>query len=188
MTGVKSRMFISIQDLQAEDVLFDEQVAPGVLDLGPELMQLRPVHVQGKAVLVEEHEGHKHIADIRLVGDFDTRLQMRCARCLEPVEREIGGHFDLIFRPLGAIPRPQESAISEAETEIGFYKGNGLQLEQALTEQVLLAVPIRELCRAECKGLCPHCGRNLNTERCVCGPVEADPRWAALGEMRDKFK
>jgi uncharacterized protein len=181
-------MFISIQDLQAEDVIFDENFAPGALDLGPDLEQQRAVHVRGKAVLVQEYEGHKRIDDIRLVGDFDTRLQMRCARCLEPVERGVGGHFDLIFRPLGAIPRPQEAAISEAETEIGFYKGNGLQLEQVLAEQVMLAVPIRELCRAECKGLCPHCGRNLNTEECVCGPGAADPRWTALGEMRDKFK
>jgi uncharacterized protein len=183
-------MFISIQDLQAhgEEMAFDERFAPGAVELGTEIEQKRPIHVHGKAVLVEEHEGHKLIADIRLVGDFDTRLEMRCARCLEPVEREIGGHFDLIFRPLGVVPRPQESAISEAETEIGFYQGKGLQLEQALAEQILLAVPIRELCRAECKGLCPHCGRNLNAEECNCQPSAPDPRWSALGEMRDKFK
>jgi DUF177 domain-containing protein len=181
-------MFISIKDLQAEDVSFDEQLKPGTLDLGPETTQEAPLKAKGKASLVEEHEGHTRIADIRLVGDFSTRVEMKCARCLEPVVRNVAAHFDLIYRPLGAVPRPAESAISEAETEIGFYQGSGLELEQALTEQVLLAVPLRELCKPDCKGLCAHCGKNLNADECHCQAAAPDSRWAALAEVKNKLK
>ncbi len=66
------------------------------------------------------------------------------------------GRFDLIYRPLGVDRRADEVSISEAETEIGYYQGEGLLLEDALREQVLLATPVRALCREDCKGLCPH--------------------------------
>jgi len=181
-------MFISIQDLQRQEVTFDEHFPPGSLDLGAEISQLTPLAAKGQAELVEEHEGKQSIADIRLRGEFSTRLEMRCARCLEPVQRDVTANFDLIYRPLGAVPRPAEAAISQAETEVGYYQGSGLQLEQALAEQVLLAVPLRELCTADCKGLCANCGKNLNAESCECQPAQGDSRWAALENIKSKLQ
>jgi len=181
-------MFLSIQALQEKEISFKEQFAPGALDLGSEISQEGPLLTTGRASLVEEREGRSKICDIRLVGDFSTGLELKCARCLEPVRRDVAGQFDLIYRPLGAVASPHEKAISEAETEIGFYQGEGLQLEDALKEQVLLAVPIREICRADCKGICPQCGCNRNTEACDCSPRQMDPRWAALQELKDKLQ
>ncbi|HEV2114157.1 MAG TPA: DUF177 domain-containing protein [Terriglobales bacterium] len=181
-------MFIAVQALQEKEISFKEKLSPGTLDLGPDISQLGPLVTQGRASLVEEHEGKIRIADIRLVGEFRTRLELKCARCLEPVERDVAGQFDLIYRPLGAVQSPAEKAISEAETEMGFYQGGGLQLEDALKEQVLLAVPMREICQADCKGLCPQCGRNLNTESCDCPPRTMDPRWAALESIKEKLQ
>ena|ERR1051326_2893214 len=181
-------MFISVQALQKQEVTFDERFAPGTLDLGPEVAQQGPFRVQGRADLVEEHEERKVINDIRLRGDYAGRVTVQCARCLEPVERELKAEFDLLYRPLGVTPRPPDSAITRDETEIGFYQGDGLLLEQAVTEQVILAVPVRQLCSAECKGLCPSCGKNLNQESCGCEKQSSDPRWAALGSLRDKLE
>jgi uncharacterized protein len=107
---------------------------------------------------------------------------------LEPVERDLKAEFDLLYRPLGVTPRPPDSSITRDETEIGFYQGDGLLLEQAVAEQVILAVPVRQLCSAECKGLCPSCGKNLNQESCGCEKQGSDPRWAALGSLRDKLE
>jgi len=47
-----------------------------------------------------------------------------------------------------------------------------------LLEQVLLAVPLKIVCKADCKGLCPSCGRNRNLETCDCAEKNEDPRWA----------
>ncbi len=81
-----------------------------------------------------------------------------------------------------------EVSISQAETEIGYYQGEGLLLEDVLKEQVLLALPVKQVCRANCKGLCPHCGSNLNTESCECVSTMSDPRWAALEDIRKKLE
>ncbi len=84
--------------------------------------------------------------------------------------------------------RADESSISEAETEIGYYQGEGLLLEDALREQVLLATPVRALCREDCKGLCPQCGLNLNVEQCNCEQRPSDLRWDALSEIKKKLQ
>jgi len=96
--------------------------------------------------------------------------------------------FDLLYRPLGAVQRDDEVSISEAETEVGFYKGEGLALEDVLREQVLLSVPVKAVCREDCHGLCAQCGKNLNQGKCSCVPVRSDPRWNALREIRSKLE
>jgi uncharacterized protein len=73
-----------------------------------------------------------------------------------------------------------EHAITEDETEIGYYEQSGLLLEDAVREQVLLTLPGRTLCQEDCKGLCPHCGINRNLATCECVEKPVDPRLAAL--------
>jgi uncharacterized protein len=57
-----------------------------------------------------------------------------------------------------------------------------------LQEQVLLALPLKIVCRDDCKGLCPQCGKNLNEGPCACVVQVEDPRWAALKEIRNKLE
>ena len=181
-------MFISIQALEDKPLDFREEFRPEALDLGPEVEQQTPLRTSGHAELVEEHEGRRVIPDIRVVGNLATRIAVKCARCLEPVASDLKSSFDLLYRPRGIEGRGPESSISEAETEISFYSGEGLLLEDVLKEQVLLAVPLKALCREDCKGLCPGCGINRNRERCKCAPETRDERWAALGKIREQLK
>ena len=182
-------MFISLQALEDKPLDFREEFRPQALDLGPEVEQQTPLTASGRAELLEEHEGgRKVIQDIRVVGRFSTRIAVKCARCLEPVASDLKSSFDLLYRPRGIERRGPESSITEAETEISFYSGEGLALEDVLQEQVLLAVPLKALCREDCKGLCPGCGRNRNRESCDCAPAARDERWAALGNLRDQLK
>jgi uncharacterized protein len=180
-------MFITIQALEEQPLEFREEFRPQALDLGPEVEQQTPLAATGRAELVEEHEGRKVIQDIRVVGDLATRIAVKCARCLELVPSDLKSSFDLLYRTRGIERRGPESSISEAETEIGFYTGDGLLLEDVLKEQVLLAVPLKALCREDCKGLCPGCGCNRNRESCKCAPAARDERWAALGKIRDRL-
>ena len=182
-------MLISLRELEVHEVTFSQEVRPQAIDLGPDIQQGTVLKTKGRAELVQEHRGHGHaIEDIRVVGDFSTRVGLRCARCLEPVERDIAGEFDLIYRPRGADAGIDERSISGVETDIGYYEGEGLLLEDVLREQVLLAVPLKAVCNEECKGLCPRCGKNLNFEACNCVEPVADPRWTALKDIRDKLK
>ncbi len=182
-------MLIRVRELELRKLEFDENFQPGDIDLAPDFRQVGPLHGDGSADLVVEHRGHhQDVEDIRLVGKVQVRLEYSCARCLEPVGFDVNRAFDLIYRPQGVDRRADEVSISEAETEIGYYQGEGLLLEDALREQVLLAAPLRALCREDCKGLCPQCGRNLNLEQCHCEPHLRDPRWEALNDIKRKLQ
>ncbi|MDQ1451427.1 MAG: hypothetical protein QOJ51_5972 [Acidobacteriaceae bacterium] len=182
-------MLITVADLRLDPVEFDEHFSVDAIDYGPDIRQVGVLDAKGRADLIEEHRGHKQVVpDIRMRGDYSARFEMPCARCVEAVEHQLEASFDLLYRPIGVDATGAERAISTSETEIGYYNGDGLVLEDVLREQVLLSLPEKALCRADCKGLCPGCGRNLNTEQCSCASTEADPRWSALSDLRSKIK
>lgn len=178
-------MFIDIHDLMLDPIDFNEAFQPGTIDLGSEVRQQGVLKAEGRAALLEEHQGRgKKIPDIRLVGKFSTTLEVNCARCLEPVVREAARDFDLLYRPEGVDGGRDEVSVTQAEAEIGYYVGDGLLLEDFLREQVLLTIPIKTICREDCKGLCPYCGKNLNEESCSCKTQPSDPRWDGLKSFK----
>ena len=182
-------MLIEIRELENHAVDFNEQFEPGVIDLGGEARQTGVLKSAGRAQLVREHHGkHLLLKDIRIAGDFATTVEVTCARCLEPVVEDVATKFDLLYRPQGADAGKEELSVTAAEAEVGYYRGEGLLLEDVLREQVLLALPLKAICREDCKGLCPHCGRNLNQERCNCAEPVEDPRWSALKDLREKLQ
>ena len=65
------------------------------------------------------------------------------------------------------------------------YRDEVLDLDDLVREEVLLAMPYKPLCKSDCRGLCPHCGVDLNTETCQCAPPP-DPRLAALRQFFKK--
>jgi len=182
-------MFISVKELELHEVSFNEAFPAGSMDLGPDVRLRTPLKSSGRANLIEEHVGRKRaIEDIRLVGEFSTSLELSCARCLEPVTQDVERTFDLLYRPQGADAGIEEAPVAEAEAEISYYTGDGLLLEDVLREQMLLAVPLKVICREECRGLCPHCGKNLNHEQCSCAGSASDPRWSPLKDLKDKLQ
>jgi len=181
-------MFLDIKDLELNPVEFTEEFQPGVIDLGQEARQRSPLKASGRAELVEEHVGkHEVIKDIRLRGKLSAKLELQCARCLDPVAQSVEREFELLYRPLGADAGRDELSVTDAEAEIGYYQGDGILLEDVLREQVLLALPLKVTCREDCKGLCPHCGKNLNQEACACDVSVVDPRWDALKGIRGQL-
>jgi len=182
-------MLIEIEELEHHPIDFREEFSPGAIDLGEDVRQRTPLESEGRADLVEEHHGkHQVVRDIRLKGKLETSLEVACARCLDPVVLAVKRNFDLLYRPLGTDAGHEELSVTDAEAEIGYYQGEGLLLEDTLREQVLLAVPLKTVCREDCKGLCPHCGKNLNEGACSCADEVEDPRWAALKEIRGKLE
>jgi uncharacterized protein len=119
---------------------------------------------------------------------MSTEVEVACARCLEPVRQDVARTFELLYRPRGSDAGKEELSVTAVEADIGYYDGDGLLLEDVLREQVLLAIPLKVVCREECKGLCPTCGKNLNEGGCQCSPAMADPRWSALESLKDKLQ
>jgi uncharacterized protein len=182
-------MFLDIKDLELHPLEFEEEFQPGVIDLGSEVRQRTALKTSGRAEVVEEHQGkHQIIKDLRLRGGLAAKIELQCARCLDPVPQNITRDFDLLYRPLGIDAGRDELSVTDAEAEIGYYQGEGILLEDVLREQVLLALPLKVTCREDCRGLCLHCGKNLNEEQCSCAVPMEDPRWAALREIRSRLE
>ncbi|WP_263411120.1 YceD family protein [Terriglobus tenax] len=180
-------MLITPLQLEKEPLELDEKLPE--LDYAPDVRQVKPLTVTGLAELLEEHRGPKEIVqDIRLRAKYSGDFEVLCARCLDPVPQHLEGEFDLLFRPGGVDGVAGEHAISEAETEIGYYEQSGLVLEDVVREQVLLSLPGRTLCSEDCKGLCPSCGQNLNQGSCDCADRTVDPRWNALADLASRMK
>jgi uncharacterized protein len=178
-----------VRELEREPVEFDLELKPGAVDFGEEAEQKGGLATAGRAEVIHEHRGPREIVpDIRLKGQFAGTFEVPCARCIEPVEIPLAAEFDLIFRPVGADTEGPERSITASETEIGYYQGDSLSLEDVLREQVLLSLPARTLCKPDCKGLCPRCGANRNLQPCNCDEGKADPRWEALTGLRSRIK
>ncbi len=182
-------MEFKVLDLEREPIEFDLELKPGAVDFGDEADQIGNLATSGQAEVIHERRGPKDIVpDIRLKGRFAGNFQVPCARCIEPVEIPLAAEFDLIFRPIGVDADVPERSITASETEIGYYQKDSLLLEDVLREQVLLSLPVRTLCKPDCKGLCPHCGANRNTQPCSCDEGPSDPRWEGLTGLRSRIK
>jgi uncharacterized protein len=174
-------MFLSVKELELRKVRFDETWAPGKIDFtGENLEQSSPMHAVGSAELLEGSDG-----EIRVQGRYTVEITAQCDRCLGSARFPLDAGFDLYYRPAAEIAREEEVAIDEGETEIGFYEGSGLDLEEILREQVLLALPMQRVCDAACKGICPVCGRNRNEVDCGCSVAAVDDRWKALRNFQN---
>ena len=128
---------------------------------------------------------HKDGEAYRVSGRVATRLQLECGRCLEPFEIAVDNPFELRYVPQPAAAGEQgqeevEREVTEDDLTTAFYTEDSIDLGELLHEQFVLALPMKPLHDAACKGLCVHCGTNLNKETCDCAPTWTDPRLAVL--------
>jgi uncharacterized protein len=172
-------VFIAVEELQEHPVRFDEGFAAGHIDYATTgLRQAGELKVQGVATLRER--------EIHLRGKLAGALELECARCLEAGRQKVEREFNLFYQPLAESPKGEEIEVPRGEEDIAFFSGAGLLLEDVVREQVLLSLPMRYLCREDCRGLCPQCGCNRNRETCQCRPADSDPRWDALKRLRNQ--
>lgn len=115
-------------------------------------------------------------ADVLVQGTLEGAVELPCRRCLARARVDIVEPLTLLFR---------EGAGEEDE---GLQplpaRAHELDLGPAVREHWLLAAPQFALCAEECRGLCPHCGQDLNEGACDCQPEQRDERWAALLRLK----
>ncbi len=172
-------MYISLQQLELRSVPFEVDVPADKIEYDVKVTQASPLHAEGTASLMTQMLG-----EIRIVGKLSVLMNGSCDRCLEaavvPVERS----FDLVYVRADESPVGGEKEIEQAGTEVGFYEGAGLELNDVLREVVLLALPMQLVCGESCKGICPNCGQNRNQVDCGCESVLADDRWSQLRNLK----
>ena len=172
-------MFFSIRDLELRKIHFDVEILPGRIDyLVSDLKQIGVLRAVGQAELVSNTLG-----EIRVRGHVSVNLNAPCDRCLESASLPIDSDFDLYYLPAEMVTASEEVELDEAEAEMGFYEGDGLNLADVLREFILLQLPMQIVCRKDCKGICPVCGGNKNAAACDCRTEAVDDRWAALKNL-----
>jgi uncharacterized protein len=131
---------------------------------------------------------HKDHARYRLVGRLTTTLEMPCSRCLEPFREPVDARFDIRYLPQSENAGEAEREVEEDDLSDAFYRDDQIDLRQLMEEQFYLALPMKPLCRVDCKGLCPNCGTNLNDATCACEIRWEDPRLAGLKALMNRDK
>ena len=180
---MKNVHFIDLKDLGADKVALDGSFEPGEIDFSVDgVRQLGPLLWSGEV----ERAGD----EIRIAGSLKTSVEANCSRCLEPARFEIAWPFDLYFRERDEqmFDEDEEVELNEDETTTAFFTGTQLAIGDILREQVLLALPMKVLCAAECKGLCPTCGTNLNLNTCNCPSERFSPHMDKLLEIKRKLE
>ena len=149
----------------------DEQkieIAP--LELGGQRYVAVPEQVPAELTLTQTTSGM--LFQLR----FTVRLHGPCFRCLDDAALD---------QAVDVREYQAEDAEGDEELESPYVAENRLDLARWARDSVVLALPDKILCREDCAGLCPVCGKNLNREPHGHEGEESDPRWAALAELRD---
>jgi uncharacterized protein len=116
-------------------------------------------------------------------GTLHTEVEVTCSRCLSffscpltlNIEEEYFPTTDIISG--ASVPLPEEP---------GYFTINEryvLDLDEAIRQYIMLAIPMKRLCRGDCAGICLTCGHNLNQGPCGCLPQEVDPRWSEMNRL-----
>ena len=127
----------------------------------------------------------KASSTIYIKGNLAAVLGMNCSRCLEDVRLPVSSDFACSLLP--AQPEVKEDLeLTSEELDISYYSGDFIDLTPVICEQIILQIPIKPLCSEDCKGLCPHCGVNRNTDSCNCHNEFIDERLAVLKNFKIK--
>lgn len=113
-------------------------------------------------------------------GKATTAIQGECRRCLTPVSVPLSLEIGALFtQDAEALDDPDSYAVAPDATDI--------DVTRAVREELLLEAPRYAVCREDCKGLCPQCGKDLNAGPCGCAPA-TDPRWQPLKALKDMLR
>ncbi len=159
---------VLFEEIPYEGVSFIYDDLPGLLNDIDGVAAYRPIRAEVR--LFKRGEG------IMAEGHIDATLKLRCDRCLNAYSHVISLSYSYILMPNSGDHLKDEVDLKDGDLDISFFNGVSIELSDIFREQIVLSLPVKRLCRKACKGLCPYCGKDLNTGRCMCkGYVKESP-------------
>lgn len=140
----------------------------------PELLSLEPVGFEG--LLQKADPGFV------LAGRLTSAGEVACARCLAPVPFSRTGEVSWVFAAAHRRPTDEETELTARDLDVVWYEDFVVPFDPLVEEQLQLELPMKPLCRPDCKGLCPRCGVDRNNVPCDCRD-EGDERLAKLKSL-----
>ncbi len=154
-------MFIDIKDIAAEG----KRVA-GDLDLG--ILPWKQEETIEVAKASFEAFFHWTEKGLSLKGKAHLSVGLVCSRCLERFYISIEPNFILHLKEEGDQAEAANKEVDEEEIDNFPIKDSLIDMREVLSEQIYLNIPLKPLCKEECRGLCSECGGNLNENKCSC--------------------
>ena len=133
-----------------------------------------PKPVKGKVSLIKTHRG------ILVRGTVETPLPLECSRCLKTFKKKLTVNIEEEYFPSLDINSGAPIEVPDEPDSFTIDEHHILDLREAIRQNALLAIPMKPLCREECAGLCPVCGKDLNKNKCGCTQSNIDSRWEKL--------
>jgi len=165
---------VELRSLEHEDLVLEEKGWAKSLgiDLEPKLTA-EPLEIYC--------ELSKNDDLISAKGWVKGKMILSCDRCLKDFENPYKSFFEVRYRSQKVEEDPEGvETFPEEHYEIVYFDGTLLDVADQVRQTILLTVPMRALCREDCRGLCGSCGINLNSETCQCSEPPSDSRWSAL--------
>src|SRR5262245_28637507 len=159
-------------------VAFEIPFSLEALDREP-LLEISPVRLGGT---ISRIEGGLAL-DARCA--FEGKLE--CSRCLAAYPFASDEPFTLLLYKRAA-GSPDVRELTRDDLDVTFYEGDDIDVTPLAEERVQMSIPMKPLCREDCRGLCPRCGADRNLKSCDCASDDPDPRWAALAGVSDATK
>ncbi len=125
--------------------------------------------------------------DLRVEGTVQTSIRFRCSRCAKEFLRSFSTSYDLSYAPQPKWTEGSEIELKYEEMEVAYYNGIAFDVDLMVLEQIELAMPMKFVCREDCKGLCYKCGADLNENPCQCAKEETDSRLSVLLDFKKKM-
>jgi len=125
-------------------------------------------------------------SEVLVNGVLEGDVELQCSRCLNAFTVRVQSPVNVVYEPSKTINKEERYRLKRDELDIGFYRNDTLDTDDVLVEQLLLNMPMKPLCSAECKGICPQCGTDLNVTGCTCSFSETDPRLKVLEQLLKK--
>lgn len=134
--------------------------------------------VWGQVTLVHLNDG------IWVRGDLQAKVRCTCSRCLQAYSTTLRFHIEETYYPTLDISTGVEVSLPEdAETDATIDDHHILDISEVVRQDIILATPMKPLCKTDCAGICPQCGADLNESSCACPKEPVDRRWASLSDM-----
>jgi uncharacterized protein len=130
---------------------------------------------------VVARSANRYTVDARVMGN----VRAECHRCLAPFEMPVDTSFTVVVNR-GEASSPVEEEQGDDVVSVPFTGEAAFDLFPRVREAVILEIPIKLLCREECRGVCVKCGANLNAGECGCDTRTGDPRWGALKKFLNR--
>jgi uncharacterized protein len=116
---------------------------------------------------------------------FKYSFTGECDKCLGKTSGEGEGRTGVQIVKLTEEDKfKDEAELGEDDMGISYITEDQIDLHEMVRQEVELELPVKVICKDDCKGLCPQCGENLNEGSCGCNVI-TDPRWSALNKLKD---